>query len=118
MSYHTEGRSAHSNSSSPPPPPLHHSSSITSQSDFAFLHRLSLPVDSGRDPNDEVVFPTTPHYAWTDQLNGRGRALQLNIGASGMLQLSIQQPNRSSDRGEGGGGSHSEGEDGGMEDNS
>ena len=115
MSYHAEGRSAHSDSSSPPPP-LRHSTSLTSQSDFAFPHRLSLPVDSGRDPDDEVVFPSAPHYAWTDQLNGRGRALQLNIGASGMLQLSIQ-PNRGGGDQEDGG-SRSEGDDGGMQDNS
>ncbi len=115
MPYHPEGRrSAHSDSS-PSPPPLQHSTSMTSQSDFAFPHHLGLPVDSGRDPDDEVVFPSTPHYAWADQISGRGRALQLNIGASGMLQLSIQ-PNRSSDLE--GGESHSEGEDGEMEDNS
>ena len=116
LSYNPENRSAHSDSSPSPPPPLHHSTSITSQSDFAFPHRLGLPVDSGRDPDDEVVFPTTPHYAWTEQLNGRGRALQLNIGSSGMLQLSIQ-PNRSGSDREGGG-SNSETEDQGMEDNS
>lgn len=112
MSYHAEGRSAHSDSS---PPPLLHSSSHTSQSDFAFPHRLSLPVDSGRDPDDEVVFPSAPHYAWTDQLNGRGRALQLNIGASGMLQLSIQPNHGGGDHEDGE--SHSEEEDGEMQDN-
>ena len=72
--------------SSPSPPSHRHRNNST---DFAFPHHLSLPVDAGHDPDDEVVFPSSPRYSWTDQLNGRGRALQLNIG-SGMLQLSIQ----------------------------
>lgn len=91
-----EGRSAHNTDSSPSPPPPHR----PNLSDFAFPHHLSLPVDSGRDPDDEVVFPSTPHYSWTEQIEGRGRALQLNIGTSGMLQLSIQ-PNAGSDREDG-----------------
>lgn len=94
-----EGQSAHSDysSSSPtahpgPPGPL---------SDFAYPHRLSLPVGSGRDPDDEVVFPSTPHYSWTNQQDGRGRAFQVNVGSGALLQLSIQ-PDASSDRDEAG----------------
>ena len=84
-------------------------------SDFAFPHHLSLPVGSGRDPDDEVVFPTTPHYAWAEQLNGRGRALQLNVGA-GLVQVSLR-PNNDNDDDDDiadrvGGASNSEVEDG------
>lgn len=106
LSYHPEGRSAHTDSSTPPSP--------GNPADFAFPHHLSLPVDSERDPDDEVVFPTTPHYSWTDQLNGRGRALQMNIGSSGMLQLSLQ-PDPGSDRE--GGGSTSDIDEGGVDGN-
>lgn len=77
----SEGRSAHSDSPSPP---------HGLPGDFAFPHHLSLPVDSGRDPDDEVVFPSAPHYSWMDQREGRGRALQVNMGGSRVVQLSIQ----------------------------
>ena len=86
---YSEGRSAHSDSSPSPPPGL--PGNLT---DFAFPHHLSLPVDSGRDPDDEVVFPSTPHYSWANQREGRGRSLQVNMGGSRVVQLSIQ-PNTS-----------------------
>jgi hypothetical protein len=83
----SQGRSAHSDSSPSPPPGL--AGNLT---DFAFPHHLSLPVDSGRDPDDEVVFPSTPHYSWTGE--GRGRTLQVNMGSSGVVQLSIANRDR------------------------
>ena len=107
LSYRTEGRSARSNSSSPPPrgPP-----GANNASDFAYPHHLSLPVDSGRDLDDEVVFPTTPHYAWTEQMNGRGRALQLNIESAGLVQLSLERTDSEHE------GDNSDAEEGGDED--